>query len=224
MAWPGCRARGRAGRSGASRRAWACRPGPCLPASRPCRPRRSPGTAARASTPSSGAGKPLGLAQQPGADQPRQAPQSQMERADLERGVDPHAAQARIALRQQIEIGRVARAEPARAEARHGRGAAGPASRAPPSAAAVAGAANGRPSVLRIDCVVARPGSKLLPGEMTMLTASSAANRGACASITAADERRHRARPAHHQHAGRLASASSAPMPVTKPRASARSR
>ena len=153
-------------------------------------------------TPEQRRGQTLGLAHQPAANEPRQPPQPQMEGADLERGEDLHAAQARIAPRQQIEIGRVARAEPARAEARNGPAAqilpaVRPAAPEPPPDAAI-----GRPSVPRIDCVVARPGSKLLPGAMTMVTASSAANCGAMLVDHRGGDRRHRARPAHHQHAG----------------------
>ena len=200
-AWPGCRAHARAWRSGASRRAAALPSWP-LPSSVTAMPPTSePRNRSACFSRSSGPARRSGLRTSPPRTSHDSAPQPQMEGADLERGEDPHAAQARIAPRQQIEIGRVARAEPARAEARNG-----PAAQVLPAvhhrSRAATDAANGRPSVPRIDCVVARPGSKLLPGAMTMVTASSAANCGAMLVDHRGGDRRHRARPAHHQHAG----------------------
>ena len=63
-------------------------------------------------------GQSLWLSQQAGANKPRQAPERQMKGADLERGEHLHRAQAWIPPRQEIEIGRVAGAEPSPAEAR----------------------------------------------------------------------------------------------------------
>ncbi len=132
--------------------------------------------------------------------------------------------EARIAPREQVEVGRVALADPAPRPGPAARRAAGPASRSTRRRRIALRRTIGRPSVPRIDCVVASPGSKLLPGEMMVVTASSVRelrrHERPPPRRTAPAPCWRRSPPARRRA---CASASSAEMPVTKPRASARS-
>ena len=218
---PECKARARCRRRDASRCAWRSRRDPCPPAAPACRPVGAEESEPALVPPAAAPPAAPGWRTEAGAHQPRDSPQPQVEHTDLQSGVHVGAPQARIPPREQRAVGRIALPDPARAQPRQHARAAGPASRA----RLIARSAGDRPPQRTedrprggkpgIEAVARRDdgGDGLQPREPRRQSVHHRPGK-----------RRHRAGAAHHQHAGGLASASSAAMPGTKSRASARSR